>query len=519
MINPASKKANRSCLDFLADAPDPPDSPIDSLTESSRALSSQIIDTKLMEMLFRRALCLPMFASVLLIAPAHSDGVDRLDDAAEVQLQQSLNDVYNRYNPEIANLQIEADQLRATGYQQCELEGKAAEGEAKQTESDAKMQALQGMLGPGAQTVGHLVDAGMKGASKEKQSKEQQLQRTIATCQSTGTLDCSSVGADPLPVNETTCPGSTANPSLAMQCRQNASTEALRYTERIATINKDIKDSSGAMDGLMKSGMELAAAGIGGMMINKQGKEMAEYLRDNAEGQVAACKNQVAAQISGLANQIKQLEAAKQRDLLMANMMAEYQTKVRREQKPQNIEETLPNEDLGGTIGFGATPFTPLPDAPIKSVPFGQNTAGGAGNPAAGAGGGGGPGGGGAATAPPFDFNSGNGFDGGSRLPDQPDGLDYAGTAVGSLSGGKGGAGGFGALDGKDLNTADGDRGLASEDGGVLGDGGLRVLLARTSLVHMRHAPTLRKSVDFDRLAKSQGIQPQAVSTAPISPN
>lgn len=487
-----------------------------------------VVDNKIMELLFRRALsliiCIGASAQAVAqdttaaatTAPASTasgtGNVDKLDDAAEVQLQQSLNDIYNKYNTQIAGIKTQADQLAATGYAQCEMEAKTAENEAASQESQAKMQALQGMLEPGAKTLGHLIDAGMKGAGGEKATKEAQLQKTIAACESTGTLSCSNTGADPLPINEKTCPGSTQNPSLGMQCRQNASTDAMRYTEKISAVNKEIKDLGGATDGLITSGMELAAAGISGMMVNNQGKEMAAYLKENASDQEDLCKKQVDAQITALNNQIAQLEAAKARDLLMANMMAEYQTKVRRENQVENIDEE-DDPTNGGTIAIdGPGEIAGLP--PVRTVPLtkGNGSGTGANAPA-----GGGSGSGGAAAPPGWEFGQGGGFDGGSRLPDQPEAATYSGTA-GAFGGSKGG--GFGALDGKTGEGEKGDRSPAGEEGEVMGDGGLRVLLARASLIHTKHATTLLKSIDFDRLAKSQGItKSKPASVAPAGPN
>jgi hypothetical protein len=302
---------------------------------------------------------------------------------------------------------------------------------------------------------------------------------------------------------------STLTGQDAMNCQALAS-DAMNFENQIATTNKELKDLGGATDGLITSGMELAAAGIGGMMINNQGKEMAAYLAENAAGQEDLCKKQVDAQITALKNQIAQLEAAKARDLLMANMMAEYQTKVRRENQVENIDEE-DDPTNGGTIAIdGPGEIAGLP--PVRTVPMTKNNGSGTGANAP-AGGGGGSG---SAAPPGWEFSQGGGFDGGSRLPDQPEAATYSGTGnTGSVKGG-----GFGALDGKTGEGAVGDRAPAGEEGEVMGDGGLRVLLARASLIHTKHATTLLKSIDFDRLAKSQGItKSKPASVSPAGPN
>ncbi len=506
-------------------------------TQSSRALGLGVVDNKLMELLFRRSLSLIICvgASAQVFAqdtganatttptpastPSGTGKADKLDDAAEVQLQQSLNDIYNKYNTQISGIKAQADQLASTGYSQCELDAKTAENEAASQESQAKMQALQGMIEPGAKTLGHLVDAGMKGAGGEKATQNQKLDTLVKNCNEQGKyIPATTAGAPPVQVFSCTTSGVTVTKSKcasmtgqdSINCQTLAS-DATSFESQIATTNKELNDLGGATDGLISSGMQLAAAGIGGMMMNKQGKEMAAYLKENAAGQEDLCKKQVDAQITALNNQIAQLEAAKARDLLMANMMAEYQTKVRRENQVENIDEE-DDPTNGGTIAIdGPGEIAGLP--PVRTVPLTKNNGSGSGANAPAGGGGGG----GAAAPPGWEFGQGGGFDGGSRLPDQPEAATYSGT--GNAVGGSKGSG-FGALDGKAGEGEKGDRSPAGEEGEMMGDGGLRVLLARTSLIHTKHATTLLKSIDFDRLAKSQGItKSKPASVAPAGPN
>ncbi|MEO5666423.1 MAG: hypothetical protein ABIR96_00040 [Bdellovibrionota bacterium] len=482
-----------------------------------------------MELLFRRGLSLiicwsvgaQVFAADAPAATTTPATGDKLDNEAEVGLQQSINDIYTKYNSQIAGMKAQSDQLNSTGKSQCALEAKNAQNEAAQGESAAKMQALQGMMQPGAETLGHVVDAGLKGVSGEKAAKEAALAKTIELCTNTEHLACDKDGANPLPVTETNCPGSTPkDASTALQssmiasgCKTNFNTDAARYSDKIASLSKEIKDTGGAMDGLVSSGMQLAAAGISGIMMNKQAKETAAYMKESADGQEALCNKQIDAQITALTNQIAQLEAAKARDLLMANMMAEYQTKVRRKNQVQN-DPTATNTTNGGSIDVGSgAPFQPYV-RPVQTVPFANKGGGGGANAPAGGGAGGGAGG---ASAPNWDFGGGAGFDGGSRLPDQPESATYAGSGMSASVVPKNGSG-FGALEAKGAGAGDAERDPASE-GEVLGDGGLRVLMARASLIHTRHATTLMKSIDFDRLAKTQGISPRPASASNAGPN
>ncbi len=186
----------------------------------------------------------------------------------------------------------------------------------------------------------------------------------------------------------------------------------------------------------------------------------------------------------------------------------------RKEAKPEKVDDSIPTN--GGTITVADSPFTP-DDGPIKTVTFGG---GGGANGGGSGGASGGGSGGGTASAPLFDFGAGAGFDGGSRLPDQPDDVAYAGSTGSIMNTGKG-PGGFGSFDNKgDKGGTDSGRGPAGDgEIDVIGDGGLRVLLARASLAHMRHSSTLRKSIDFDRLARSQGISPKPASVQPAGPN
>jgi len=482
-----------------------------------------MVDNKIMGLQFRRGLTFIISCGVASHAFGQNTAVpatgDRLDDAAEVQLQQSLNDVYNKYNMQITGIKAEADKLAASGYAQCEMEAKQAETEAAQQESEAKMQAMQQMLGPGAQTLGHIVDSSMNGAKGENANQTSKLNTIIQNCNESGkyistsggqTIQVFSCTEDGVTVSgKTKCGTLTGQDSL--NCQALAS-DANMHEDQIARTKKEVDDTGGAMDGLAKSMMELAAAGIGGMMANKQAKEMAGYLRENAATAEDFCKKQVDAQITALNNQMAQLEAAKARDLMMANMMAEYQTKVRRENQVENLDEEQ-NFTNGEAIDLGSNePFFPG-IRPVQTVPMNANSGSGADAPAGGGGGGSGGGGGG---APSWDFGGGAGFDGGSRLPEQPPESSYAGNSVSAANFSKT-AGGFGALDSKPKDDA--SRDLASEEGAVIGDGGLRVLLARASMIHTRKASTLRKSIDFDRLAKSQGISPKPASVSPASPN
>jgi hypothetical protein len=77
---------------------------------------------------------------------------------------------------------------------------------------------------------------------------------------------------------------------------------------------------------------------------------------------------------------------------------------------------------------------------------------------------------------------------------------------------------GFGNIETKGTSPDEsGDRGIASVQ--EVGDGGLRVLLARTSIVHSRHAPTLVKGIDFKKMAKAMSQPERASDSNPATRN
>lgn|GEM_PF-3598866 len=439
---------------------------------------------------------------------------DPLDDAAEVQLQQALNDIYNSYNSQISALQGQRDSLASGGMRQCEVDAGAAKSQADQNAAQAKQQGLMNMIGPGAETLGHLVEAGMGAAGSEKKDKEAQLQKMISACEGTKVLDCDKNGAEPI-VNAATCTAAgfptTTDPTMGA-CRQYASSEASRYTSKLSSISRELKDLGGATNELLGSGAQLLASGLVGSMTGKTADQNAALQKAAAEQGEEFCKLQVQNQLNEMTRQLAQLESAKARDLLMANMQATYQTKLRRDALNGEIPEEI---DLSGLYQGGVSalndpnlidPNSLLP--PVRTVGGGGSSGSeGSAAPAAGGAAGGGSGG-----APAWGFGgAGDGTQGGNALPAQPKGAKYTGSALSAANSGKGGSfgGGFGTLE---------DKGPAGEGEETqiqqIGDGGLKVLLARTSIIHARHAAELVKGIDFKKLAKASAIPQKAAPAA-----
>jgi hypothetical protein len=216
------------------------------------------------------------------------------------------------------------------------------------------------------------------------------------------------------------------------------------------------------------------------------------------------------------------LEQAKARDLLMANMQAEYQTKLRRDALNGELIDEDPTIDTGGSVALNdpnvIDPASLIP--PVRTVGD-KNGSGGEEGAAAPAGGAAGGNQGGGAPAWAFGGANGDGNQGGNALPAQPKGAKYAGSAAGAANT-KGFGGGFGTLADKGETPAEGAAGAPTIQ--EIGDGGLRVMLARTSIIHARHAPQLVKSIDFKKLAQAapQGKVPErapATSSTPMTRN
>jgi hypothetical protein len=185
--------------------------------------------------------------------------------------------------------------------------------------------------------------------------------------------------------------------------------------------------------------------------------------------------------------------------------------------------DTNPSVDFGAPVALNDPtvndPFIP----PVKTLGDNNNNGGnndGGGPTASGPGSsspGGSPSSGG---APAWAFgNDGQGNPGGSGLPAQPKGAKYSGTSMPAANSIKGGLGsGFGNIEAKGTSPDEsGDRGIASVQ--EVGDGGLRVLLARTSIVHSRHAPTLVKGIDFKKMAKAMSQPERASDASPATRN
>jgi hypothetical protein len=436
-----------------------------------------------------------------------------LDEAAQVGLQQSLNDIFNRYNGQITQAQSQMDHLRGAGMQQCAAQAQSMANQAAQTKDAAATQALMGMIGPGMETMGHVLDGALKAGGGEKVSKQNELNTQVQNCKANNHLRCdASSGATVNTAQITvTCntkataiPDPTAKLTYIAECerteRGSAASEATNYTTQITKLNKELGALSGMSENLIGTGMQLAAAGITGGMMKSQAEKQAGYMTAEALAQKDLCELQVQNQIKDLQRQIQQLEAAKARDIMMANMMAEYQTRQR--ERALQPEDTPFEGDEGGIIDLGVPDFAGGGPSTIKTA--GKDGVAGPGAGGGGpAGGGGGSTGGGGVGDPAWVFGDGaGGFDGGSPLPAQPQAASFAGTAANPANTGKGG-GGFGAFAGKPSDDeATGERGPASEVQ-ELGDGGLQVLLARTSIVHSRHAAALVRGIDFDSLAKA----------------
>ncbi len=449
--------------------------------------------------------CLSIYVSAFHLKKAfaqddtHSTGTatDVLDDQAEVQYQEAINNVLSTYDPQISSIKSQIQDLSTSGKQQCIQATREAISQADAGASAASAQAMQNMLEPGTETVGHALDSVMGGAGSEKSTKEAQLQKMINTCQGTGVLDCDKNGAEPM-LSTTGC--ATAGYPDQGQCRQYASSEASRYTSKITALSSEINELDSGMGELLGSGIQLAVAGLTGNMLKKQAAEQAAGMKANASEAEKLCDLQVNNQIAALQSSLSNLEAQKARDLTMARVSAEYGTRNRRKQADilNTNEEDLPP----GSIAVGDPLVTDLPgsnDEPFSKL-FG-NKGGGAGT---GGGGGGGSAGGGGAGEPDFGAFGGGGGDysGGSPLPPQTDaGSAWSGTAASAANEKDGGGFGNGFSEFKEKEeVAEGDRSPAGIE--AIGDGGIRVLLARTTIVHSKHASILLKSLDFDKLAK-----------------
>ena len=415
---------------------------------------------------------------------AHAQDV--LDDQAELGYQNAVNQILNTYNPLLSSIDSELQGLQTQGLMQCKIAESQAIGAANAGADQAAAQALQGMIEPGAETVGHVLESAMAGAGGEKAKKEEQLKNLVQACNDSGILQCTNNGA------RVDLAGCKAQGYNQLEC----SSEARGYTEEITTLNTEIDELGSGMNELIGSGVQLAAAGFTGNMVKKKALENAAAQVANAGEMKKLCQVQLANQIAALQRQKAELAANKARDLMGAKMAGEYDSRQRR----KNNEEDDDGQPTG-TIAVNLPDDLPVEFTPDYSSLFNADGSDGG---SGGAPGGAPASGGGDSAEWAFGGGSGNGSAGGSPLPPQSsagDGWSGAGSTTLNAAN-KGGGFGKGFSDFKKEDEK-GDRAPAAAIQGV-GDGGIRVMLARNSLIHSTHASTLLKSLDFNKLSRQQ---------------
>ncbi len=439
-------------------------------------------------------------------SPSTSWAQDLLDDPAELQYQQAVNDVLNTYDPQITQLNSQLQDLSTSGKQQCIQATREAQAAADAQAGQAGAQAMQSLIGPGTETVGHALESVMAGAGSEKATLIKTRDALVAECNSKD-------GGNFLGVQAVTCTSTTAT-SKKSRCRSSAEAASLTSDQklicessasdyanttqaRLTELNAEIDEVGAGMGELMGSGLQLAAAGFTGNMLKKNALEQAAGIKANAAEQEKLCDLQVNNQIQAIQGQLANLQAQKARDMMMARMSAEYGTRERRKQA--DLLNTDDDEFLDAPIAVSDPDFIPQEIEPDFSKLFGNN-GGGSG------GGGGGPAGGAAGSGggdPNWVFGDGGGggSPGGSPLPPSAADGSWSGQGAQALTGISDGGGfgkGFSDFPAEDKQESV-ERTPASV--GAIGDGGLRVLLARSSIIHSRHASTLMKSLDLDKLA------------------
>lgn len=427
-------------------------------------------------------------------------GQDLLDDQSEVGYQEAVNGVLNTYNPQIAQLQIQKTALEADKAQ-CIIDMKQQQAEAQSEADQAKAQALQSMLGPGMQTMGSMMEGMGGGAEKESERLDEEMKLLMEECDSQQGLRCSngrvSFAAEECNTNATT--GVALSDAEKQTCVTTAQTMRREFTRDAMELEREGDEVDEAGHGLMEGIAGLAAAGIGGNIASKAAQKGAAARIANAAEAEKICQMRIESQAAGLDANIAQLQQQKARDLTMARMSAEFATQQRR--KAADLQSNEDDEVNDNPVAI-ADPlqFPEEGDGPVKvasgDVLSAGGSGGGGGLPA-----GGPPGGGGAAGGDSgWVFGGGGGgFDGGNTLPPQSTagGFSTAGGKQGIITPGKGN--GFGSGFAK---FNDDEAKSAGEEVIGVGDGGLRVLMARTSLIMAKHSPTLMKSLNFDKLAK-----------------
>lgn len=413
-------------------------------------------------------------------------GQDLLDDQSEVGYQEAVNGVLNTYNPQIAQLQVQRTALEADKAQ-CVIDMRQQQAEAQSQADQAKAQALQGMLGPGLQTLGSMMEGMGGGAEDESGRLQEEIDLEIEECNNNPNLRC----------REGSITVDVASCNNDATCLQNAKAARIEHQRNILELENEQSEVDEAGHGVMEGLMGAAAAGIGGNLASKAAQKGAAAQIANAAEAEKICQQRVDAQIAGIEANITQLQQQKARDLTMARISAEFATQQRRKAADLASDENDVEEDNPVAI---ADPLD-IPedgDGPIATASGDVTGSGGGGG---GLPGGGPPGGGaGAGGGNGWVFGGGGGgFDGGNTLPPQSTAGAFEATGGGGngiITPGKGNGFGSGFAKFSEEEAQGGEEVVG------VGDGGLRVLMARTSLIMAKHSPTLMKSLNFEKLAK-----------------
>ncbi len=438
-----------------------------------------------------------------------------LDDGGGLQNDNEINEA--RWNSQFASMNASFDNQiaaqknaidRANALKdQCKNEKDVGDISAKQQKTAATVQALTGLAAPVMQTAGSAIERAKVDVAGNTKKLTDEKNEILALAKSESVTingkneKALTVKGDKVIGNANVCDdvpplkeGASGTDIMVRdsqieKCRNKIRELARDANDQIRERNTQLAALSQAGGQLLGHSMQLAAAGLGGVLaVGMSGSQ------NKAQGKVSgiqlqSCMQQAAFQIADAERKLQELEkkrAQQMLDMNIAKAADDLARKRAREAKsPVAVVQSNVKKD------------------PKTGFPFPKSDGGGGAPGGGGASGGGSAGGGGG--SPQWGFNQGGEGDepGGSSLPVTEDGTSFAGEGAGG-GGDSGGFGTFGekpAEAGPEPAAVDGEEAVAEGTIEGAGDGGLDTMMIRMRNIHAKYASTLLQSQDLSQVA------------------
>lgn len=285
-------------------------------------------------------------------------------------------------------------------------------------------------------------------------------------------------------------------------CINRADRRASQMNEQYAQAKRDAAGSGDLMGPLLTAGLAGAALAYGNSVRTQTAAITGPLQAQLSEEKRAACLAEADLAIADVNRRMAQLQ--KNRDFALSQIASQFKL-------PRSVIDNLNvpvidplstnNNNPGGALaaaagGAGLVPYVP---------PFTKDGAGGA--PAGGASGGGGGGGGGASGGSDlaWTYGQGGGAAGGGSIPAQPGESSFEGGGGASVFAAAGPASAEGGLN---MGLEVPGPGQEQQGSFAVGDGGIRLMMARARMRLSNHQTELLRDLDLRTMAKSSSEEP-----------